>query len=53
MVGLTNASPLSVTGYPTAWKVKVVDDEIHRGFEYVRWEYDSTCRTGTLTYAAC
>jgi len=29
-------SGLSVTPYPVAWRVEIVDDIKHRGFEYVR-----------------
>ena len=36
MVGLNNNCPLSVAAYPVAWRFDVVNDEIHRGFEYVR-----------------
>ena len=39
MTRLGNGSPLSVSAYPTAWRVKVVDDAIHRGFEYFRSEH--------------
>jgi hypothetical protein len=53
MVGLTNASPLSVSPYPTAWKIEMVNDGIHRGFEYVRSEHDFTHQTGGLADAAC
>jgi hypothetical protein len=28
--------PLSVAAYPVAWRVEVVDDDKHRGFEYIR-----------------
>jgi len=38
MVGLENGSALFVVAYPVAWKVEVVNDEIHRDFEYVRSE---------------
>ena len=40
--GLDNGAPLIVTGYPVAWRVEVVDDEIHRGYEYVRSELGVT-----------
>ena len=29
-------SPISVAPYPVAWRVEIVDDIKHRGFEYVR-----------------
>ncbi|KAF9649750.1 hypothetical protein BDM02DRAFT_3113175, partial [Thelephora ganbajun] len=35
-------SPLMVTAYPVAWRVEVVDDAKHRGFEYVRLCWGST-----------
>ena len=38
MAGLQNECVLSVVAYPVAWRVEVVNDEIHRGFEYVRSE---------------
>jgi len=46
MNGLTNGTPLFVTGYPTAWRIKNVDDIIYRGFEYVRLGMDVTPHTG-------
>ena len=36
MAGFENGSPLSVSAYPVAWWIEVVNDDIHRGFEYVR-----------------
>jgi len=36
MAGFDNGSPLSVSAYPVAWRIEVVNDEIHRDFEYVR-----------------
>ena len=27
---------VGVSPYPVAWRVEVVDDEKHRGFEYIR-----------------
>ena len=38
MVGLENRSPLSVSSYAVTWRIEVVDDDIHRGYEYVRSE---------------
>ena len=35
MVGLQNGSVLSVAAYPAAWKFEVVDNDLHRGYEYV------------------
>ena len=29
-------APIFVTAYPAAWRVEIVDDVNHRGFEYVR-----------------
>jgi len=49
MAGLANGSPLSVSAYPTAWRVEVVDDDVHRGFEYVRSEHNVIRRTDSLT----
>ena len=45
MVGLTGISPLSVSAYPVAWKIEVVNDEIYHGYEYVRLEYYTTYPT--------
>ena len=42
MVGLENRSPLSVSAYPVAWRIEVVNDAVHRGFEYVRLEHCAT-----------
>ncbi|KAF9642073.1 hypothetical protein BDM02DRAFT_3273603 [Thelephora ganbajun] len=41
-------SPLSVTAYPVAWRVEIVDDVKHRGFEYVRSELDIIRHTGAV-----
>ena len=38
MAGLENGRLLSVSAYPVAWRIEIVDDDIHRGFEYVRSE---------------
>lgn len=40
MAGLANGSPLSTSAYPGAWRIEVVDDDVHRGFEYVRSEHN-------------
>ena len=45
MVGLTNDCSLSVSAYPVAWKIEVLDDEIYHGFEYVRFEHTVTYPT--------
>ena len=45
MVGLTGRCPLSVSTYLVAWKIEIVDDEIHHGFEYVRFEHIITYPT--------
>ena len=29
---------LTVTPYPVAWGVEVVDNDKYRGFEFVRWD---------------
>ena len=42
MVGLTNGCKLSVSVYPMAWKIEVVNDEIYVGLEYVRFEHTAT-----------
>ena len=47
MTGLTNGHNLYVSAYSAAWRIEVVDDDIHRGFEYVRLEHRVTCHTGT------
>ena len=47
MVGLTEGCPLSVSAYPVAWRIEVVNDDVHRGFEYVRSEHDVAHLTGT------
>ena len=53
MVGLANGCRLSVSAYPVAWKIEVVDDEIHRGFGYVRSEHHTTHPPGRLADDAC
>ena len=47
MVGLANGCPLSTSAYPVAWRIEVVNDDVHRGFEYVRSEHNIACLTGT------
>ena len=29
---------LLVAAYPVAWRIEVADDDVHRGFEYFRYE---------------
>ena len=36
MEGMGDESILSVAAYPVAWRIEVVNDDAHRGFEYVR-----------------
>ena len=38
MVKKLGEGPLAVSAYPVAWRIEVVDEGIHRGFEYVRSE---------------
>ena len=42
MVEKLGDGPLAVTAYPVAWRVAVVDDPKHLGFEYVRLEPGTT-----------
>jgi len=37
MEGLDNRTPIFVSPYPAAWKAEVVDEDKHRGFEYIRF----------------
>jgi len=46
--GLEDGVPLFVNAYPSAWRIEVVDDDIHRGFEYVRFYWGPTERTWDL-----
>ena len=39
VAGIENGCLLSVVAYPVAWRLEIVDDEIHRRFEYVRSEH--------------
>ena len=34
-----------VTGYPVAWRIEIVNNEIYRGHEYVRSELGVTLHT--------
>ena len=36
MAGLEDRAPVSVSAYPVAWRVDVINDDIRRGFECVR-----------------
>jgi len=47
MEGMGDGCILSVAAYPVAWRIEVVNDDAHRGFEYVRCELDVARRTGT------
>jgi len=42
MVGLQDGCAISVSAYPAAWRVEIVNDDIHRGFEYVRLYWGTT-----------
>ena len=46
MEGLGNGTLLRVDVYPVAWKIEVVDDDEHRGFDYIRSELHVTQHTG-------
>lgn len=35
MEWMVDESLLSVAAYPAAWRVEIVDDLAHRGFEYL------------------
>jgi len=35
--GVGHGTPLYVSSYPVAWRVELMEDEIHRGYEYVRF----------------
>ena len=37
MDGVNDGDPVGVGIYPTAWRIEVVDDDVHRGFGYVRY----------------
>ena len=51
MEGINNGTPLFVTAYPVAWRVEIVNDEIHRGDEYVWWSWALFDVPGLLTNA--
>ncbi|KAF9648155.1 hypothetical protein BDM02DRAFT_2340785 [Thelephora ganbajun] len=44
MAGLENKCAISVAAYPVAWRVEIVNDGLHRGFEYVRIYWGTTKR---------
>ena len=48
MVEKLGDGPLAVTAYPVAWRVAVVDDPKHLGFEYVRSVLDVVRCTGVV-----
>ena len=48
MVNLGNDCPLAVATYPVAWRVEVVNDDVHRGYEYIRSEHNVTRPIGTV-----
>ena len=48
MEGLDDGTALYVAAYPVAWRIELVDDDAHRGFEYARWELDVTRCAGTV-----
>ena len=37
MNGISDGAKLRVAAYPAAWRAEIVNDDNHRGFEYVRW----------------
>ena len=40
--------PIIVAPYPVAWRVELVDDDRHRGFEYIRLGLDVTRCNGAI-----
>jgi len=36
MEGINDGTPIHVSAYPAAWRIEVVTEGVHRGFEYVR-----------------
>ena len=38
MEGIAKGTPIFVDVYPVAWRIEVVSDNKHRGFEYIRSE---------------
>ena len=51
MNGISPGTALRVAAYPVAWRVETVDDEDHRGFEYVRSGsvFPNDYQSGSLT----
>ena len=41
-------SAVSVSPYPVAWRLEIVDDVKHHGFEYVRLGLDVTQHVGAV-----
>ena len=48
MEGISNGTPLYANAYPVAWRVVIVDNELYRGFEYVRSVLDATRHPGVV-----
>ena len=48
MYGPLQDSQLSITGFPIAWRVEIVDGDKHNGFEYTWLESDATRYIGTI-----
>ena len=48
MINVGNECRLCVATYPVAWRIEVVNDDIHRGYEYIRLEHNLTGPTGTV-----
>ncbi|KAF9781774.1 hypothetical protein BJ322DRAFT_243563 [Thelephora terrestris] len=48
----TGPMALIVTPYPAAWRLDVVDNDKHRGFEYIRFCWVTTDLTWTLANAS-
>ena len=42
MEGLNDGIPLFVNAYPVAWRIEVINDDIHRGFGYIRSVMNTT-----------
>lgn len=36
-VGFSNGNPICVSPFPVAWDIKVAEEEMYRGCEYVRY----------------
>ena len=48
MKGIDNGTSLYVTIYPVAWRIEVVNDELHRGSGYVRSVLEVTQYPGVV-----